>query len=161
MIKTLKKNTKLCPEEFAEIVRLAPLVSVDLIVKDRHNRVLLGMRKNRPAKNFWFVPGGRVMKNERIADAIVRIAKDELGIKAAAANAKFLGVFEHLYKENFACKKGFGTHYVVLAYEIRTSQTQLRGLDEQHSRYEWFDSSGAVNNKKVHPNTKAYFKPGR
>jgi len=160
MIKTLKKNTKLGPDEFVEIVKLAPLVSVDLIVKDRRNRVLLGLRKNQPAKGSWFVPGGRVMKDERIADALVRIAKDELGIKAVAENAKFLGVFEHLYKKNFACRKGFGTHYVVLAYEIKTSQTQLCGVDDQHSRYEWFDKQSVLNNKKVHPYTKAYFKPG-
>jgi len=43
----------------------------------------------------------------------------------AFKDARFLGVFEHLYPTNFTEKEDFGTHYVVLAYEIRIGQTPL------------------------------------
>ncbi len=42
---------------FLTVVRSAPLVSVDMIVRDRDDRVLLGLRANQPARGWWFVPG--------------------------------------------------------------------------------------------------------
>ncbi len=46
-------------EKFLEIIDLSPLVSIDLIVYNDKNEVLLGKRANRPAKDYWFVPGGK------------------------------------------------------------------------------------------------------
>ena len=37
-------------DEFAEIVRLAPLVSIDLIIRDKEQKVLVALRTNEPAK---------------------------------------------------------------------------------------------------------------
>jgi len=151
------KAVKLVPDDLIEVVRKAPIVSIDLIIKNDRNQILLGLRKNEPAKGFWFVPGGRILKNELIAEAFERIAKDELGINLEYTDSHFLGVFEHLYKENFAQKPGFGTHYVVLAHEIRMPETQLKPLDEQHSQYRWLDVNALCKEEKVHPYTKAYF----
>ena len=64
---------------FLEVVRNTPLVSVDLIVRDSRGRVLLGLRNNAPARHSWFTPGGRICKNERIVDAVGRVALEELG----------------------------------------------------------------------------------
>ena len=64
-----KKAIKLNHDDFVEVVKKTPLVSIDLIVENDRNEVLLGFRKNEPAKNYWFVPGGRILKNERIAEA--------------------------------------------------------------------------------------------
>jgi len=153
-----KKATKLNHNDFIEVVKNTPLVSVDLIIKNNHNQVLLGLRENAPAKNYWFVPGGRVFKNERIAEAFERIAKNELGINLDYKDANFLGVFEHLYQDNFAQKQGFGTHYVVLAHEIKIAETQLISPKAQHSQCKWFDQESLRETKNVHPYTKAYFK---
>ncbi|MFQ6034865.1 MAG: GDP-mannose mannosyl hydrolase [Sedimentisphaerales bacterium] len=152
-----KKATKLNRDDLIEVVKNAPLVSIDLIIKNNRNQVLLGLRNNEPAKGFWFVPGGRILKNELICEAFERIAHEELGIKLAYKNSNFLGVFEHLYEENFAGQQGFGTHYVVLAYGIKITETQLKPLDEQHSQYRWFDEDSLRQAKMVHPYTKAYF----
>jgi colanic acid biosynthesis protein WcaH len=62
-----KKTRKLSRSSFIDVVKRTPLVSIDIIVENRRNQVLLGLRKNEPAKGFWFVPGGRILKNERIA----------------------------------------------------------------------------------------------
>jgi colanic acid biosynthesis protein WcaH len=51
---------------FKDLIENAPLVSIDLIVRQREG-ILLGKRVNRPAQGFWFVPGGRVYKNESLA----------------------------------------------------------------------------------------------
>jgi len=112
-----KSVLKLGPDDFAEVVRKAPLVSIDLVVKNGRNQILLGWRTNRPAKDSWFVPGARILKNERISQAFERIAKEELGLNLAYENAKLLGVFEHFYDDNFSEDDRFGTHYVVLAHD--------------------------------------------
>jgi colanic acid biosynthesis protein WcaH len=44
-------------------------VSVDLVLVRDGREVLLGLRTNRPAQGSWFVPGGRILKNEKRADA--------------------------------------------------------------------------------------------
>ena len=105
-------------EEFAQVVRNTPLVSIDVIIRNPDQCVLVGLRTNEPAKDKWFVPGGVVRKYERLADAFARIAKDEIGLEASIENARFLGVYEHIYDSNVFGEEEFGTHYVVLAYEL-------------------------------------------
>ncbi|MHC4153502.1 MAG: GDP-mannose mannosyl hydrolase [Planctomycetota bacterium] len=155
----MRRNTptKLSREELAEVVKNAPLVSIDLVVKNRQGRILVGLRKNEPAKGYWFVPGGRILKDERITEAFERMAYDELGIRPAFEDARFLGVFEHLYPNNFTEKEDFSTHYVVLAYEIRTGEAALNLPDEQHSEYKWLSKESPDKEPNVHPYTKAYF----
>ena len=55
---------------FTTVIDSSPLVSIDLVVLDREGNVLLGERLNRPAQGYWFVPGGRITKNESLADAL-------------------------------------------------------------------------------------------
>ncbi len=149
--------SKLNHDELAEVVRLSPLVSIDLIIENSDGRVLVGMRNNEPARGFLFVPGGRILKNERIADAFERTMKDELGIEADYRDAELLGAFDHIYDTNFARQQGFGTHYVVLAHRIKIDDEVDITADDQHSELLWLDKSELLNNEKVHPNTKAYF----
>lgn len=144
-------------DELAKVVRLAPLVSIDLIIQNSAGKVLLGLRNNEPARGFLFVPGGRILKNECVADAFERIVKKELGIKADYRNAEFIGVFDHIYDTNFTRQKGFGTHYVVLAHKIKIDDNIDITADDQHSELLWLDKNEILNNEKVHPNTKTYF----
>lgn len=145
------------PDELAQVVKLAPLVSIDLIIENEKDEILVGMRENEPAKGTWFVPGGRILKDERISQAFERIAKSELGLDIAFEQAEFVGVFEHLYPTNFAQTDGFGTHYVVLAYKLKLDAEQDIISDGQHSRLEWFSKEKILYDEKVHQNTKAYF----
>jgi colanic acid biosynthesis protein WcaH len=43
---------------FSTVIKSTPLVSIDLVVKNNRGQTLLGQRLNKPAKGFWFVPGG-------------------------------------------------------------------------------------------------------
>jgi hypothetical protein len=52
--------------DFHSVVRLAPLVSIDLIIRNARGEVLLGLRNNEPAKGLFFVPGGIIRKQERL-----------------------------------------------------------------------------------------------
>jgi colanic acid biosynthesis protein WcaH len=144
-------------EEFLQVVERTPLVSIDLIVRRTDGRVLLGRRMNEPAKGCWFVPGGRIHKDERIAIAFRRITAAELGKPFDIGDARFIGVFEHLYPTNFAAKPGVGTHYVVLAYELAATDLPEQLPADQHGEFQWFDVERIVTNKAVHENTQAYF----
>ncbi len=143
-------------ETFRTVVRSAPLVSIDLVVINSQGQVLLGQRTNRPAQGFWFVPGGRILKNEAMAAAFLRLSKAELGFASELGDAEFLGVYEHFYTDNFS-GTDFSTHYVVLGYRL-VHDLDLNSLpDAQHHSYRWFDVAELLASDQVHDNTKAYF----
>jgi colanic acid biosynthesis protein WcaH len=144
-------------EDFLFVVTHAPLIAIDLVCRDHCGRVLLGKRFNAPARGTWFVPGGRVTKDERVSSAIPRILSRELGIELSPINpAKFLGVFEHLYPDNFAGVDGVSTHYVVLAYELGLPNGRVLTKDDQHGELKWFSPTELLASEQVHPFTKAY-----
>lgn len=147
--------------DFANVVSNTPLISIDLILLNHSDQILLGKRENKPAKNDWFVPGGRVLKNETLDDAFKRILKTELGLEALRENASFIDVYEHFYPDS--C---FGetlpdpsTHYVVLAYAIKTDSLQILDLPKsQHCEFRWWDREDALSSNEVHHHTKSYLK---
>jgi colanic acid biosynthesis protein WcaH len=86
---------KLDADEFSQVIKNAPLVSIDLILKDARGMYLLGKRKNAPAKGYWFVPGGVIHKDQTLEAAFNNITVGELGKEYSIKSAAFLGVHEH------------------------------------------------------------------
>ncbi|MFT5760650.1 MAG: colanic acid biosynthesis protein WcaH [Alteromonadaceae bacterium] len=149
---------KLSSADFKTIVKSTPLVSIDLIVRNIEGNVLLGKRTNRPAQGFWFVPGGRVLKDEHFASAFKRLIKEELGLDNVQST--FKGIYQHFYDDNFS-EGDFSTHYLVLAYEI-SFKGDLASLPlEQHSKYKWFDEKELVESEQVHKHSKWYFQENK
>ncbi|HTV32103.1 MAG TPA: GDP-mannose mannosyl hydrolase [Methylocella sp.] len=144
-------------DDFAHIVRYAPLISIDLIIRDPEGKVLLGLRANEPAKDTYFVPGGIIRKNETIREAFARILKAETGLTVAFDEASFVGVFEHFYKTNRFSDPDYGTHYVVMAYELSLKAEQTIVMDSQHRDFQWMPGEKINSAANIHPNTKAYF----
>ncbi len=144
-------------KEFLEVIKLTPLVSIDLVVKNSMGEVLLGLRKNEPAKNYWFVPGGRICKDERIEEAFERISLSELGVTLKITDAHAMGVFQHLYEQNFAGEPGVSTHYIVLGYVIKLDLPLDMMPKDQHQVCRWWPVAELTAAADVHQNTKAYF----
>jgi colanic acid biosynthesis protein WcaH len=144
-------------DEFAQVVRLAPLVSIDLIIRDDKQSVFVGLRTNEPAKGLYFVPGGCIRKDETIENAFARILENETGCRASFTDAHFLGVRQHFYPTNRHRLNGYGTHYIVLAYELRFDYRPTIMLDYQHSNHRWMNEDELKAAIDVHDNTKAYF----
>lgn len=143
---------------FAHIVKNTPLISIDLIIENQAGEYLLGLRNNRPARGYWFVPGGRIRKDECIEEAFLRITKDELGPAYPINNAELSGVYEHFYDDNVFEDESFGTHYVVLGYRLMVSEIAIEALPKvQHQVYQWFTPDAIMRSALVHKNTKAYF----
>ncbi|MDC3135377.1 NUDIX domain-containing protein, partial [Prochlorococcus sp. AH-716-J09] len=133
------------------------VTTIDLCIV-RNKKILLGKRRNNPAKDFYFVPGGRIMKGETIDNALTRIIKVETGISISRKENKktnFLGVFEHFYEENFLGNKEFSSQYIVLAYLLDANSLSTINHDifmHQHSDLIWYD----ITRKKIDINIHEY-----
>tara|TARA_R110002167_G_scaffold95571_3_gene254323 strand:- start:1798 stop:2262 length:465 start_codon:yes stop_codon:yes gene_type:complete len=140
---------------FHTIVANTPLIAIDLVAEDEHGCILLGERKNRPAQGFWFVPGGRIRKNERLDDAFRRLVNEELGYQAERSDARLLDLYEHLYSDSV-----FGdtpdTHYVVVAHHLRVRRADLCLPQEQHSDFRWWSKPEIADADNVHLNSRVY-----
>ncbi|SDS95347.1 colanic acid biosynthesis protein WcaH [Halopseudomonas xinjiangensis] len=146
----LDKNT------FRSVVAHAPLVSLDLVVRNAEGEILLGRRVNRPAQGDWFVPGGRIMKNERLDDAFARITEAELGQSFARSQARLLDLYEHFYEDSV-----FGptpdTHYVVAGYLLDLPAGCSLSLPKsQHDGFRWWTVADMRSSTAVHENSRAY-----
>ena len=113
---------------------------------------------NEPARGEYFVPGGVIRKNEKIRDAFTRILNAEIGFRASLNDATFLGVFEHFYETNRFGNPDYGTHYVVLAYELKLDRRPAVEPDPQHSELRWMSEAEIFLATNVHRNSKAYFR---
>jgi colanic acid biosynthesis protein WcaH len=158
-----KRNIVMLPiNVFKTVIEATPLISIDLIVRNDQQKILLGKRTNRPAQGFWFVPGGRVLKDESLEAAFKRILTAELGITFNSKNlvSKFQGVYQHFYDDN-AIDYNFTTHYVVLAYELQTDCSLSLLPKDQHDSYKWLSEIELLKDNSVHKHTKWYFKKGQ
>lgn len=148
----------LSQEVFTTVIDSTPLISIDLVVENEHGELLFGLRNNRPARGFWFVPGGRILKNETLDAAFERLTQNELGVVFQRSDAAQLGVWEHFYEDS-VFGESTNTHNIALAYNLKISSHVLQlPLGKQHSRYVWKNKSLAVNDVKIHQYSKNYLK---
>lgn len=146
----------LSDQTFHFILENTPLVSIDFLIQNNMNKILLGKRVNRPAQDYWFVPGGRIRKDERIEDAFVRLSENELGKIITFKEGVLHGVYQHFYDDSFI-EPSVSTHYIALAYNL-TVDIDIDNLPhDQHLSYKWFSKDELMNSEKVHFYTKNYF----
>ncbi|MBL4833191.1 MAG: GDP-mannose mannosyl hydrolase [Pseudomonas sp.] len=146
----------LTDDAFHTVIASTPLFSMDLVVRNTKGHLLLGKRTNRPAKSFWFVPGGRVMKNETLDVAFERITQSELGVAIPRQTASLLDLYEHFYDD---CVFGdtTDTHYVVAGYLLDLNHQTLLDLPpSQHSEFKWWSPSEMINDNNVHRHSRDY-----
>jgi colanic acid biosynthesis protein WcaH len=168
------RTSWLSAEAFSAACAALPLVSLDLCLTrpgPQGPELLLGLRNNRPAKGWWFTPGGRIRKNEPLADALRRVALDELGLpESALTRARLMGAWDHFYDDS-AFDPGVSTHYVNLPHWLELSMEKAATLalpcsgdaaDDtgryagQHARWRWLPLELAARDESVHPYVRVY-----
>jgi colanic acid biosynthesis protein WcaH len=149
----------LAEKSFIEVTRNTPLVSIDLLVDDGKGRFLLGKRINKPAQGLWFVPGGRILKNQTISEAFSSLASRELNLDLTLRDSRLRGVYEHFYEDNFFDIAEFGTHYIVLAYNIAFPHGAFDKLPgDQHSEWAFMTPLEIEERIDVHRGSKLFFR---
>jgi len=156
----------LVPEKYIKAIELTQLVSLDLILIDRDFRVLVGKRKNNPAKGYWFVPGSRLYKNQTWQDQLKRVSLDEVGHELTVTQSTLIGVYDHMYNSNFGNYKDengniISTHYVSIGLQFAFDPKNLNEeiFKGQHSEIRWMKLDELLENPEVHENTKKFFLP--
>lgn len=119
-------------ETYSKIHALMPILCVDLLIVHA-GEVLLVKRNTEPDKGKWWIPGGRVWKNESLEAAVHRQAA-QLGMEV-----EIKGMLGHLdldFKED-PFGHGRGTHTVSLVYACASKGREVK-LDEFHDDYHWW-----------------------
>lgn len=146
----------LSSEDFKHLVKLAPLFSMDLVVLNVQKQILVGKRKKSPAKNYWFVPGGRVFKGESLVEAFSRITRTELSLKFDYLSATQLGIYDHFYSDS-VFGDDISTHYINAPYLIQLPEETVLDLPTvQHQEYRWISIDELNQDVAVHEYSKVF-----
>jgi len=113
-------------ELYNKIIESVPILCVDgLIIKD--NKILLLKRLNYPAEGEWWFPGGRVFKNEKLNESIIRKVKEETNLDVEVIRQ--IGVCETIFEKK---------HTVNVCFHIKPLNDEII-LNFEHEKYFWFD----------------------
>ena len=132
-INTGNKPERLPEKEFLETFKNVPRVAINLLITDHDGRVLLTRRNISPFSGSWHFPGSFLLKNEPIADAQRRVARDEFGLELdERADLSLLGAFDDLHGD----PRG---HVVDLAYGLTIEDSSQIKPTRETSEVKFFD----------------------
>ncbi|MBI4021604.1 MAG: NUDIX hydrolase [Candidatus Aenigmarchaeota archaeon] len=120
---------------YRDILEFAPNACVDVVIMHQ-DRVLMVYREREPAKHQWWFPGGRIYKNELLEDAIIRKAREEVGLDVRVVRK--VGVYETLFPQAALPEVKSGAHTINIAFLAAplTRQPEVV-LDQDHSSFVW------------------------
>ena len=151
-------NKKLIPGAlYKKIVELMPICCVDAVFKSGKD-VYLFKRAYEPAKDKWWIIGGRILKGETLKKAMLRKAKEEIGIDAKIV--KQIGVYETFMKKTRfdKGKKKLGSHSIAVCYVIEPKRKNFKlKLNEEYKGYKIIKR---INNN-LHPYIKKLLKDSK
>jgi len=117
--------------EYERIYAKVPRLRVEVIVVSTDG-VLLSRPEAGPWKGLWHIPGGTVRFGERLTDAVLRVARDELGVEVAID--RFLG-----YVEYPGYAYGGQGWPVGLAFMVHLTPSSAEGFRPKPDAAGWFE----------------------
>lgn len=125
-------------QQYKEILRILPILCVDIIIVGPDGKYLLVKRRNEPLMGEWWTVGGRLLHGEKALDAAQRKLREEVGL--ANDNMGFVGFYEGWFDRN-SFENDTVYHTVSLIYKTVFRQTPEQPvLDNQSSDWMWADS---------------------
>ena len=124
----MKKVKRLPFKDFQYIYSKVPRLCVDLVIKDKKG-VLLTQRLIPPDIGRWHFPGGTVLYGETVADAVKRIAQEEIGVKVKIL--KQIGYLDYIRIPD--------THAASIIFLIKPLSNNFRG-SPQAEKIKFFKS---------------------
>lgn len=116
---------------YHQILHNMPIICVDAVIVNEEGKILFLKRDNEPAKNEWWFPGGRLLKNERLEDAVIRKVKEETNIDANVD--KFLGTTETIFKTG---PNNIPVHTVNFTFLLNFDSAEIK-IDNLHTDFIW------------------------
>ena len=107
-------------KDYKYIFTRVPRLCVDVVIANRDG-VLLSRRNIPPYAGRWYLPGGRVLKDESLVGAAKRICRDELGVRAEVI--KILGAIEFFTEPR---ARHFITHSVSIVFLVQSAGRIIR-----------------------------------
>ena len=138
-------NNFLPLEKYREVLDITPVCTVDvLFLNSDKTKTLLFKRENEPMKGSYFSIGGRLFKNELLADCAVRQTLRETGMIIEKNKLIYGGIQEEIHPNSIF--EGVSYHAVGIFYGYILNDADVK-LDSQHSDYQWF----SVSDESLHP----------
>ena len=88
-------------------------------------------RNNEPEKGNWWFPGGRLLKNEKLEDAIVRKFKEETNLDVIVDT--YLGITETIFSTG---PFDIPVHTVNVTFSVIANEENIK-IDNLHSDFIW------------------------
>lgn len=116
---------------YLQIIASVPIACVDVAIIHKGS-VLLVKRNDLPAKNEWWLPGGRVYKNEMMQFTAKRKALEEVGIECKVGPIIYTA--ETIFEDG---PKGVSIHSINSCFLLYPISEIIVNLDSHHSDYRW------------------------
>ncbi|MBA7700025.1 GDP-mannose mannosyl hydrolase [subsurface metagenome] len=140
---------KIPEKEYKKILENIPVCCVDIVVC-HNNKVILILRKTKPVKDKWWLPGGRIYKNEKLEEAAIRKVYEEIGLKVRIE--KKIGVYETMFHDGPF--NDFGVHTINICFLAKSEENPSIKLNKHHLKYKWIVKI----EKDLHPYLKQVLK---
>ena len=98
-----------------------PSLTVDTIIFDESENIILIKRKNNPYKDHWALPGGFVEYGETVENAAIRETKEETSIDVTLIS------LVNVYSKPDRDPRG---HTVTVAYTAKGDFNQMKAADD-------------------------------
>ena len=126
----MKTDWPLTKKEFDYIYSRVPRLNVEVLLYNKIKGIYLTLRDIEPCKGQWHLPGGTVFYSESLNDAVIRIAKREIGIDVTSS--KMVGYIEYYSHYKFGNDHPVGLVFIITQY---TGQPKV---NNEASDGQWF-----------------------
>ncbi len=121
-------------DKYAKIIKVLPILCVDVLVQNARGEYLLIKRVNEPKAGKWWVIGGRVFKGETFEEAAIRKVREEVGLQVKSIRP--IGYFELVNGTN-PFRLPFKYHSVSVVFTTVIDGRQPINLDNQSAKFKF------------------------
>ena len=118
---------------YKKILQSIPISCVDVVIVCG-SKFLLGKRKNKPMQGVWWFVGGRVIKGEKLEEAVRRHVAREMGVRTVKIE-KFLTTCGTMFKDSV---QGPPAHTINSVFLVKVVSRDIAALDGEMSEWKWF-----------------------
>jgi colanic acid biosynthesis protein WcaH len=129
---------------YKKIITVLPIPCVDLVVENQKGKILLLKRRNEPAKDQWWFPGGRIHFGELRKEAAVRKLREECGLLSDFFNE--IGTYDlilHSFDNQIS-------HAITTVYHCKIESCEGLKIDNQSVAFKWNHINYWINTLEDH-----------